>query len=64
MCRKEDAVIFSTRPLDRDDWEDVPLCRLLAYQNGQLIFTGTCHGNEFFDSEEKTRLLYLDFAGL
>ena len=37
---------------------------LLAYQDGKLLHTGTDHGHEFFDSEEKMRLLFLDFANL
>lgn len=63
-CRKETAALFSTRPLDRDKWENLPMNTLLAYQNGRLKFTGTNHGNEFVDSEEKMRLLFLDYAGL
>lgn len=64
LCRKGPAVIVSTRPLDYDAWEPVPLCRLQAYQNGTLFGEGAEHENEYFDSEEKTRLLFLDYAGL
>ncbi len=63
-CRKGQAAVISTQPLDRDDWESLPLCRLVAYRDGEEAYVGECHGNEFFDSEEKTRLLFLDFAGL
>lgn len=63
-CRKGEAVIVSTRPLDRDVWEQVPMNMLLAYQNGSLLYTGTEHGYTFVDSAEKMRLLFLDFAGL
>ncbi len=63
-CRKGPATVVSTRPLDRDAWEEVPLNTLFAYQNGSLLYTGTDHGNEFFDSEEKMRLLFLDSANL
>lgn len=64
QCRKGTAVVVSTRPLDRDAWEQVPLNRLLAYQDGTLFAAGTIHDHEFFDSEEKMRLLFLDFAAL
>lgn len=64
QCRKGGGLVISTRPLDRDNWEPVPFCRLLAYQDGILFGAGTRHRNEFFDSAEKTRLLFLDFAGL
>ena len=37
---------------------------LVAYEKGKLLFKGTDHGNEFVDSEEKMRLLFLDFASL
>lgn len=63
-CKKEGAVIFSTRPLDRDVWEHVPMNTLQVYQNGKLVYTGTNHGYEFHNSEEKMRLLFLDFANL
>lgn len=64
MCRKGDGIVFSTRPLDKDKWEKVEMNMLKAYEDGKLIYTGTNHGNEFFDSEEKMRLLFLDFANL
>lgn len=63
-CKKEDGILFSTRPLDLDVWENVPLNTLQVYKNGKLVFVGTNHGQEFHDSEEKMRLLFLDFANL
>lgn len=63
-CKKGNAVIFSTRPLDRDGWENVPMNTLHVYQNEKLVFLGTNHGQEFQDSEEKMHLLFLDFANL
>lgn len=63
-CRKGEAVVLSTRPLDKDKWENIPMNTLQAYQRGKLLYTGTDHGNEFIDSEEKMRLLFLDFANL
>ena len=58
------AVVISTRPLDRHAWEDIPLDTLIAYRDGEQIYTGTDHKNEFFETEEKMRLLFLDFANL
>lgn len=63
-CRKGKAIVISTRPLDRDAWEELPMNTLCAYKDGKLLYTGTDHGNEFVDSEEKMRLLFLDFANL
>ena len=37
---------------------------LIAYQVGKQMYTGTNHKNEFFETEEKMRLLFLDFANL
>lgn len=63
-CRKGKAMVFSTRPLDLDRWEPVPMNTLLAYREGKLLYEGTNHGNEFFFSEEKMRLIFLDYSGL
>lgn len=63
-CKKGGAVVLSTVPLDRDDWKNMPFNTLCAYEDGKLFCTGARHENEFFDSAEKMRLLFLDFAGL
>lgn len=64
QCRKENAMIFSTKPLENKDWENVPMNTLFAYKNGNLLYTGTNHGHEFVNSEAKMRLLFLDYANL
>lgn len=64
LCRKGAGLVFSTQPLDRDRWEPLPMNRLLSYRDGLPRRTGTDHGAEFFDSEEKMRLLFLDFSAL
>ena len=63
-CHRGEAVVISTRPLDGSLWEELPLNTLFAYKDGKLLYTGTNHGNEFVDSEEKMKLLFLDFANL
>ena len=63
-CQKGEAVVISTTPLDCHRWEPVPMNTLIAYQDGKQIHTGTKHDNEFFETEEKMRLLFLDFANL
>lgn len=62
--RKGEAVVIATRPLDHYVWDRIPMNTLLAYQSGQQVYTGVNHGNEFFETEEKMRLLFLDFANL
>lgn len=66
LCRRRigKASVLSTRPLGRHPWEKVPLDTLIAYRDGEQIYTGTDHKNEFFETEEKMRLLFLDFANL
>lgn len=63
-ARMEGAVFISTRPLRQGAWEKVPMNTLLAFETGKLKYEGTKHENEFLDSEEKMRLLFLDYAGL
>lgn len=64
LGRKENAMIFSTKPLEQKGWENVPMNTLFAYKNGNLLYTGTNHGHEFVNSEAKMRLLFLDYANL
>ena len=64
FLRKETAVFVSTRPLDKGNWEKAPMNTLLAFEAGKWKYTGNPHENEFFDSEEKMRMLFLDYAGL
>lgn len=64
---RDGAAIFSTKPLDHltdDCWQPVPMTQLMAYKAGKLIFTGTNHGHVFEASEEKYRMLFLDYASL
>lgn len=63
-CRKGEAVVISTRPLDYHVWEPVPMNTLIAYQDGEQVYKGTNHKNEFFETEEKMRLLFLDYSNL
>ena len=64
ICQKGEAVVISTTPLDYHKWESVPMNTLTAYRDGKQVFMGTNHKNEFFETEEKMRLLFLDFANL
>ena len=62
--RTEDGVLILTRPLARGQWEPMPFTTLVAYQDGQLVFTGTNHGGEYFEDPEAIKLLNLAFAEL
>ena len=61
---KENQVLFSTRPLGREEWLPVPFTTLLAYQNGKKAYSGTNHHNEHFDNEENLKYLFQIFSNL
>lgn len=60
----DDGALIATRPVWKDGWEELPMNTLLVFEDGELIYEGTPHDNEFFDSEEKMRYLFLDYAGM
>lgn len=64
MLKQGGSTYFSTKPLSRDQWEEAPLSTLLVYKDGEQIYEGTPHGNEFIETEEKMRFLFLDYAGM
>lgn len=61
---KEDTILFATAPVSHEEWKRVPFTRLLAYQDGDLKFSGTNHGNEYVDNEENLKFLYQIFSDL
>lgn len=56
------TMLAATVPLDHQNWNPLPFTTLLAWQNGRLKYTGTCHGQEYIDNEKDTRFLYMDSA--
>lgn len=64
LLRKDSCVIFSTQPLSQENWEPLPFTRLLAFQDGELVFEGTNHNNEYIESEENLKYLYQIFSSL
>ncbi len=64
MLRKDNGVIFSTQPLSGENWQAVPLTRLLVFQDGQLAYKGEDHHHVYVDNEENMKLLYLAFSDL
>ena len=56
--------VFSTKPLTAGDWEPVGMNRLLAFRDGEQIFSGTKHDFEFFEEDHDLSLLYAAFSGL
>lgn len=62
--QQRDTAIFATVPLDREDWEPVPMNTLLAYREGKCVYKGTNHGCTYRDNPEDMRLIFLDYAAL
>ena len=48
--KEPNSCTFATVPLDNGEWHNVPLCTLLIYQNGNLVYTGENHHNEYIES--------------
>lgn len=64
LMKTASSAVIATNPLCAGPWEEFPLNTLLVFRDGEEIYRGTPHEYEFFDSEEKLRFLYLDFAGI
>ena len=62
--KDENGVTVSTQPLSRENWKNMPLTTLLGFKNGELVFTGTNHGNEYFFDQSAYEPLYLAYSGL
>lgn len=52
FCQKEKMLLVSTKPLNQDHWEEVPMNTLLAYRSGELVYTGKKHANEYIKVED------------
>ena len=64
MRKEKNGITFSTRPLSHGIWKNVKFTTLLGCQNGELVFTGTNHGNEYFFDADSYKSLYLAYANL
>lgn len=63
-CLKGRTLLISTKPLEQNSWEKVPMNTLLAYRNGEQVYAGEPHTNEYVEDAEKTRYLFLDYANV
>ena len=62
--REEGEVVFSTRALSGDGWEDVPFTSLVAAKDGEIVRVSPPHGNEYIYNPDDYRMVYMDFARL
>jgi hypothetical protein len=46
----ENGTLFSTQPLSDGGWQDLPMCRLFVYKDGDRVFAGTPHCSEFIQT--------------
>lgn len=49
---KNSSIIFSTSPLDSDEWKEYPMTQLFAFCAGQKAFEGTKHNGVFVPTLE------------
>ena len=61
---QDGSAFISTQPLSTLHWQELALNTLVALKDGQVVRTARAHTNEFFDSEEKMRLLFIDYSSL
>ena len=62
--RKADVLMFSTRPLSGEGWEEAPFTSLIAVKDGEIVHTSPPHGNEYIYNPNDYRMVYMDFARL
>lgn len=64
MRADEDGITFSTEALKDGTWENAPFTRALAVKDGEIIYEGKSHGNEYIPDEKSIRELFLAYSGL
>ena len=62
--REEGLVMFSTRPLSGEGWEETPFTSLVAAKDGEIVRTSPPHGNEYIYNPNDYQMVYMDFARL
>ena len=55
---------FSTKPLDNEIWDEVPINRLLVYRDGRQVFEGTVHDHTYVHDEQQMNMLYMGYSAL
>ncbi len=49
---ENDSIVFSTKPLDDDNWKKYPMTQLMAFKSGKKVFEGTKHKHIFVPTLE------------
>ena len=61
---KPNLTFFCTRPIDNEDWQELPMNKLLVYKDGRRVYQGTPHDHEYIFDEESMKHIFLDYACL
>lgn len=64
VCEGGKAATFCTVPLKAGCWNPVPFTALCAYRDGQRVFQGRPHGNEYIDQDTDWKYQFLSYANL
>ena len=64
MKRMGQTLFFATVPLDQSGWNPVPFMQLLAFRDGEQLYCGTKHQNEYFYDDEAMKMVFLEYAML
>lgn len=48
----EEGIVISTQALDEGEWEQFPMTQTIAFKDGNQIYEGNVHGNEFIPTLE------------
>lgn len=57
-CRIGKTLLVSTEPLSEDGWESMPTNTLFAYRDGELLYTGKRHENDYTDRISSEDMLF------
>ncbi|WP_407382651.1 class II glutamine amidotransferase [Ruminococcus sp.] len=62
--KDDDGVTISTCPLTDSGWRPAPFTTLIAYREGERVFTGIDHHHEYLFDPSSYKPLYLAYSGL
>lgn len=57
-CQMGKTLILSTEPLSEGNWESMPTNTLFAYRDGELLYTGKRHENDYADRISSEDMLF------
>lgn len=65
ICKTGDTAVFSTNPLKwGDHWDPMPFTTLCVYKNGEEVYRGKPHGQEFRDDMVDPRFMFATYSEL